>query len=97
MQLCYDVMQDDYATRLTLLDRAMKHNDVASWNELILFYESYVCAIIRTLGVQEDDVDDVKQQVLLNLWQSYHRYDQSRKKSKFRHWVASISRNRAID
>lgn len=90
-------MNQTYSTRYTLLERAKSQSDAKAWEELISFYRRYIYVIIRSMGVSESDTEDVLQQVLVELWKYLPDYKYDPKKSKFRSWVATVTRNQVIN
>jgi RNA polymerase sigma factor (sigma-70 family) len=89
-------MNPTYSTRYTLLERAKQQSDSDAWEQLIGFYRKYIYVIIRSMGVSESDTDDVLQQVLVELWKYLPEYTYDPQKSKFRSWVARVTRNQVI-
>jgi RNA polymerase sigma factor (sigma-70 family) len=89
-------MNPTYSTRYTLLERAKSQSDAAAWEELIGFYRRYIYVIIRSMGVSESDTEDALQLVLVELWKYLPDYKYDPKKSKFRSWVATVTRNQVI-
>ena len=87
-------MQPNYSTRYTLLDRAKNQSDSQAWEELIGFYRKYIYVIIRSMNVRPSDTEDVQQLVLMKLWQYLPDYEYGT--SKFRYWVAKVTRNQVI-
>ncbi|MCM8531735.1 MAG: sigma-70 family RNA polymerase sigma factor [Lentisphaeraceae bacterium] len=89
-------MNPTYSTRYTLLERAKSQSDSAAWEELIGFYRRYIYVIIRSMGVNNSDTEDVLQQVLIELWKYLPDYEYDPEKSKFRSWVSVVTRNQVI-
>jgi len=89
-------MNPGYSTRYTLLERAKNQSDSEAWEELIGFYRKYIYVIIRSMQVNATDCDDVLQLVLIELWKYLPEYQYDKEKSKFRFWVAKVTRNQVI-
>jgi RNA polymerase sigma factor (sigma-70 family) len=89
-------MNPTYSTRQTLLQKAQKKSDPEAWEQLIGFYRKYIYVIIRSMGVNEGDADDVLQLTTVELWKYLPKYEYDSQKAKFRSWVAKITRNQVI-
>lgn len=80
-------------TRYSLLQRAHDTDDEEAWNQFVLHYRRFIAYILRQIGVRENDIDDLSQQILLNLTKNLSKYD--RKRSGFRTWLGHVIRNTA--
>ncbi|MDF7799229.1 sigma-70 family RNA polymerase sigma factor [Pontiellaceae bacterium B1224] len=80
-------------TRYSLLQRAHDTDDEEAWKQFVLHYRRFIAFILRQIGVRENDVEDLTQQILLNLTQKLSTYDRSR--SSFRTWLGHVIRNAA--
>lgn len=78
-------------TRQTLIQRIKNQHDEKSWMEFIGVYRPYIAAIVRNLGVPEDEIDDHVQSVLVICWQKLPNFDYDPFKGKFRYWLSRIS------
>ncbi|MCM8538935.1 MAG: sigma-70 family RNA polymerase sigma factor [Lentisphaeraceae bacterium] len=78
-------------TRQTLIQRIKNQYDEKSWMEFIEVYRPYIAAIIRNMGVPEDEIDDHVQSVLVICWQKLPSFDYDPFKGKFRYWLSRIS------
>ncbi len=87
---------DSYNTRRTLIERVKNQHDDDSWGEFVQVYQDYIYAIIRRMGINQHDADDLLQQVLLNLWNTLPQLDFDRIK-RFRSVLSNITRHRVID
>ncbi|NQZ56356.1 MAG: sigma-70 family RNA polymerase sigma factor [Lentisphaeraceae bacterium] len=89
-------MNPSYSTRYTLLQRARNQSDAQAWEELISFYRKYIYVIIRSMNVSSQDSEDILQLVLVKLWKHLPDYHYDPEKSKFRFWLAKVTRNEVI-
>jgi RNA polymerase sigma factor (sigma-70 family) len=80
-------------TSYSLLERAHDTDDDAAWNQFVDHYRRFIAYILREIGVRENDLEDLTQQILLNLTRNLGKYDQSR--SSFRTWLGHVIRNAA--
>jgi RNA polymerase sigma-70 factor (ECF subfamily) len=86
-------MYSSNQTRYSLLQRAHDTDDEEAWKQFVLHYRRFIAYILRQIGVRENDVDDLTQQILLNLTQNLAKYDRDR--SSFRTWLGHVIRNAA--
>jgi len=86
---------DNYVTSHTLLARALQDHDQDSWEQFFARYQRYIITLLRNLGIGEDELDDVTQDVMLSVWSRLDSYDKS--SSKFRTWLASVVRFTAMN
>jgi len=86
---------DNYVTSYTLLARALQDQDQDSWEQFFVRYQRYIISLLRNLGIGEDELDDVTQEVMVSVWNRLDSYDKS--SSKFRTWLASVVRFTAMN
>ncbi len=86
---------DKYVTSHTLLARALRNQDQGAWDLFFVRYRRYIVTLLRNLGVDADELDDLTQEVMVTLWRRLDSYDKSR--SKFRTWLASVVRFSAMN
>lgn len=87
-------MDDSHQTRHTLLQRACDAGNERAWEEFVTHYRRFILYILRELGVDSNDVEDLTQQILLTLTRDLPRYDRSR--ARFRTWLSGVIRNIAL-
>ena len=92
-----NLSQEQWKTRLTLIDRARDPNDSQAWDEFTDYYKSFIRMILRQLQVQPDDLEDLSQTVLLKLWQSLPTMEMGRNHARFRTWLGTVIRNAVYD
>lgn len=80
--------QHSPTTRLTLLGAL---GQGLRWEEFLALYGRLILHWARRFGLQESDALDVRQQVLIRVWKSIHRYDPVR--GRFRGWLYACTRN----
>ena len=86
--------KEQYHTRQTLLLRARNLDDQQAWDEFVVFYRPFICQILHKMKIHINDFDDLVQDVLVKLWKGLATYDI--RKSKFRTWLNSVTRNTVI-
>ena len=86
-------MAEHFNTRQTLIAKIKNQHDDKSWEDFVFFYERYIYLVIKNLGVQESDIQDLVQKVLLNLWEKLPTFQYQPGKCKFRTWMTTVIRN----
>lgn len=81
-------------TRHTLLRRACDPADQWAWREFHENYKRFIFYILKEIGVNRDEIEDVAQEILVTLTEALPRYDRSR--AKFRTWLSAVIRNIAL-
>ncbi len=88
---------DQYQTRQTLLERACNRGDEAAWTEFVGYYHAFILMVVRKMGIQQPDADDMVQAVTLKLWKNIDRFKVDAERAKFRTWLSAVIRNTVID
>ena len=91
------VNTDILPTRHSLIERARSRNDSKTWEDLLDYYESFIRKILLRMGFRGMDLEDVRQQVLLKLWQGLKSYKRDPGRARFRNWLSTLIRNSAIN
>lgn len=89
-------MSDTYLTRNSLIRKLKLNHSEDAWKEFLFFYKSFICSIIRAMGINEADIDDICQQVLLRVWKAIDKFDINQKKGRFRSWIYKITKNTTL-
>ncbi|WDE98582.1 sigma-70 family RNA polymerase sigma factor [Lentisphaera profundi] len=89
-------MDDIYKTRLTLLKKIQDKNDEAAWEEFIEIYKNYIYAIIRKVGVPQDDIEDIMQRIMIKIWTQLPKMDTDEIR-RFRSYLGKICQNAIFD
>jgi RNA polymerase sigma-70 factor (ECF subfamily) len=87
------IVNAQYQTRYTLLERAADLNAEDAWEEIVDRYRHFILYILRKMRVQPNDIEDVAQQILIVLVRDLRQYDRDR--ARFRSWLGSVIRNAA--
>ena len=82
-----------FETRESLILRLKNNQDDTSWEQFVVHYRPYICAVARNLGIAEDDIDDIAQQVTLKAWEKLPEFDYNRNFGRFKNWLAQVVRN----
>ena len=82
-----------FVTKQTLIFRIKDKNDEKSWGEFSDSYRGYINAIIRNMGVNQNEIEDLTQKTLLILWEKLPTFIYTPEKCKFRSWIGKIIRN----
>ena len=84
-------------TRVTLLEKIRQHNDNRSWEEYERYYKGYIFALLKNMGFNHQDCQDLLQQVLLKAWKTLPDFEYEKSRGKFRSWLTIVTRNTARD
>lgn len=84
-------------TRLTLLTKLQNPSDSKSWEEFVSIYEPVILATARRCGVRAEDLDDIKQDVLLQMLQIAPHFRKDASRGRFRSYLAQITVNKVRD
>ncbi|MFK7734772.1 MAG: RNA polymerase sigma factor [Pirellulaceae bacterium] len=89
-------MTDAPETRESLLIRVRDPQDRDAWDQFVSVYRPVVYRMARLRGVQHADAEDLTQRVLVSVSQSIQDWE-PRAGAKFRHWLARVAKNAAIN
>lgn len=81
-------------TRQTLLQKLQTSaEDERSWDDFVKYYEGYIYVVIRGLGIDVKDSEDLLQEVLVKVWKALPTYSYDVEKCRFRTWLCVVIRN----
>ena len=83
-------MDKQYKTRQTLLSKIVQPDNEKSWEEFTQYYRGYIYAVIRNLGVKQDLIPDLLQDVLVKVWKSLPNYEYREGECTFRTWLCLV-------
>jgi len=83
----------EWLTRATLLQRVRDRHDQESWSEFIKYYQRYVHSIIRRMGLNHHDAEEVGQAVMVKLWDKLPEFEYDPTKGRFRGWLCRVTGN----
>lgn len=81
-------------TSLSLLERAKASRDSDAWGELIGVYSELIESWLRRRGLQQQDVEDVRQEVMAVVIRELPRFDHNGRTGAFRNWLRTTTANR---
>ncbi|MBF0198073.1 MAG: sigma-70 family RNA polymerase sigma factor [Planctomycetes bacterium] len=90
-------MGKNWATRQTLLERALDKSDQEAWNHFVNYYKGFIEVVIFKMNIQFHDRDDLVQSVLIKIWNNLANFEIDHDKAKFRTWLSRVTRNTVID
>ena len=90
-------MSENWVTKQTLIMRAKNKDDHQAWEDFVNYYESFIGVILGHLKVRPSDQDDLKQDILIKIWDNLQKFDYDPEKGKFRSWLKTLVRNKFID
>ena len=91
-----DDVPDGFLTRPSLILRARGDEESPAWEELLSYYEPFVSMVLQRMGFRGEDLEDLRQQVFVKLWNGLEKYEK-RDAVRFRSWLSSLIRNAATD
>jgi len=86
-------MTTQWITRETLLQKVRRQHDEAAWRDFVHYYGAYVYGIIRRMGANHHDAEEIRQAVTLKIWQKMPDFDYDATKGRFRGWVCTVTGN----
>lgn len=92
-----DKSYDCLPTRLSILEKARSDQANAAWDELLVYYRPFITKILVRTGLRGLDLEDVRQQIFLKLWNGLKNYKRDENRARFRNWLSTLVRNAAID
>jgi RNA polymerase sigma-70 factor, ECF subfamily len=84
-------------TRESLLLRIRDPRDRDAWFEFASIYRPLIYRVGRRLGLQDADAQNLTQEVLQKVERKAGDWEPTQEPGSFRRWLATISRNAAID
>lgn len=90
-------MSDEWVTKQTLLVRIKDKDDQQAWEEFVVYYDSFILRVLRSLRIDSAEEDDLKQEILLKLWKSLKSLDYNPQRARFRTWLGTVIRNKVYD
>ncbi len=84
-------------TRQSLLLRLRDRDDQQAWSEFFEIYEPLIYRLARAKGFQDADAREITQDVLMAVSRSISRFRKADHAGGFRGWLATITRNLAIN
>ena len=85
--------EEQWKTRLTLVDRARDPNDSQAWDEFTDYYSGFIRMVLMQLQAPMDDLEDLSQTILVKLWQNLSTVQLDRDHARFRTWLGTVIRN----
>ena len=90
-------MPDFPETRLSLLQRLKNGQDETAWAEFHEIYRPVLTRMVVSAGLPASDQQDVVQEIWIAIYRGIDRYEPRSHAFAFRGWLATISRNTAIN
>lgn len=82
-------------TRVSLIGKAKNQSDDRAWAEFMAYYRKYIYNIVRRMGLNHHDADEVVQLTLLKIWNAIPSFEYAPSKGRFRGWICRIAGNTA--
>ncbi len=90
-------MEDQPATRPSLLARIRDPRDAEAWAQFVALYSPLVYRFARRRGLQASDAADVTQDVFRAVARSIRHFDYDRRRGSFRGWLMTVARSKLND
>ena len=87
--------EDNMLTRVTLIGKAKDQNDDRAWAEFTAYYRKYIYNLVRRIGLNHHDADEVVQITLVKIWNAMPEFQYKPEKGRFRSWICCIAGNAA--
>ena len=87
--------EDNMLTRVTLIGKAKDQNDDRAWAEFTAYYRKYIYNLVRRIGLNHHDADEVVQITLVKIWNAIPEFQYKPEKGRFRSWICCIAGNAA--
>ena len=81
-------------TSISLLERIRQETDADAWERFVFLYTPWVNWVLRHGSVSENDVDDLRQDVLAVVFQEIARFQHNGQTGAFRCWLRNVVLNR---
>lgn len=82
------------STHISLLARAKEEMGGATWQEFFDLYSSMIDAWLRRRGLQAQDVEDVRQEVMTVVIRELPNFEHNGRTGAFRNWLRTATANR---
>ena len=76
-----------------MLLRASDPDDHQAFEEFVYYYKNFITMVFFKLGVNNSQIDDLRQDLLLKLWRDIGKFDSTRENSNFRGWLSVVTRH----
>ena len=82
------------STHISLLARAKEEMGGATWQEFFDLYSSMIDSWLRRRGLQAQDVEDVRQEVMTIVIRELPDFEHNGRTGAFRNWLRTVTANR---
>ncbi|MCM8531430.1 MAG: sigma-70 family RNA polymerase sigma factor [Lentisphaeraceae bacterium] len=87
----------DWKTSQSLLLKLKSEQDDDAWEVFVNYYQPFIYVILRRMGLNHHDTEEISQKVILKIWQKLSTYYDSEIYGKFRNWVGKVTYNMALN
>lgn len=86
-----------HTTSTSLLQRVKDARDKEGWRHFFHIYQPLLYRFARARGLSRDDAEDIAQQCMTLLTEEMPRFEYSRAKGGFKHWLRRLANNKIND
>ncbi len=87
--------RENWVTRVTLLEKLSDRHDDMAWRDFVAYYRGFIYGLVRRMGLNHADSDEVVQIVLLKSWDKLPDFKYDPAKGHFRGWLGRVTANAA--
>ncbi len=85
--------KENWVTRVTLLEKLADRHDDFAWRDFVAYYRGFIYGLIRRMGLNHYDAEEVVQIVLLKSWDKLPEFKYDPTKGRFRGWLGRVTAN----
>ncbi len=85
--------KENWVTRVTLLEKLADRHDDFAWRDFVSYYRGFIYGLIRRMGLNHYDAEEVVQIVLLKSWDKLPEFKYDPTKGRFRGWLGRVTAN----
>ncbi|MBF0197255.1 MAG: sigma-70 family RNA polymerase sigma factor [Planctomycetes bacterium] len=89
--------QDQWSTRVTLLEKIKNRHDEDAWEDFVHYYEQFIYNMLRHMRHSDSDAEELCQVILVKLWKCLPDFNYDRSTAKFRTWLCRVITNEVRD
>lgn len=72
----------------------INNKETSAWEEFSAIYRPFIIILLRSININENEIDDITQTIMLKLWKKLDTFTMDGR-AKFRTWLITVIRNAA--